>query len=88
MHSMPRTRHQQCQRLFNDRLILISGLAKKLAPWKPCRLDEIRDLKLILPCSHHSQRRLLDKHISAGSIRPARVIEMDGSWGELWGSAH
>jgi DNA-binding transcriptional LysR family regulator len=32
----------------------------------------------VLPCSHHSQRRLLDKHIAAGHIRPVRVIEMDG----------
>jgi LysR family nitrogen assimilation transcriptional regulator len=66
------------RRLLSDRLILISGLSKKLSPWKPCRLDEIHDLKLVLPCSHHSQRRLLDKHIAAGHIRPVRVIEMDG----------
>jgi len=66
------------QRLLKDRLILISGLSKKLSPWKPCRLDDISDLKLVLPCSHHAQRRLLDRHIAAGSIRPARVIEMDG----------
>jgi LysR family nitrogen assimilation transcriptional regulator len=66
------------RRLLSDRLILISGLSKKLSPWKPCRLDEIHDLKLVLPCSHHSQRRLLDKHIAEGHIRPVRVIEMDG----------
>jgi len=66
------------RRLLSDRLILISGLNKKYLPWKSIRLDEIRDLKLVLPCSHHAQRRLMDKHIAAGNIRPIRVIEIDG----------
>jgi len=64
--------------LHRDRVILVSGPTKKLTPWKPCRLAEVQDLKLVLPSSQHSLRRLLDKHIKAGKIKPARVIEMDG----------
>jgi DNA-binding transcriptional LysR family regulator len=64
--------------LLSDRLILISGRAKKLPRWKPYRLDEVPDLKLVLPFPLHAQRRLLDEHIAAGHISPIRTMEIDG----------
>ena len=64
--------------LHRDRVILVSGPTKKLTPWKPCRLAHMPDLKLVLPSSQHSLRRVLDKHIKAGRIKPARIMEMDG----------
>ena len=63
--------------LHRDRVILVSGPTKKLTPWKPCRLG-MPDLKLVLPSSQHSLRRVLDKHIKAGRIKPTRIMEMDG----------
>lgn len=64
--------------LHRDRVLLVSGRAKKLTPWKPYRLSEVPDLKLVLPSSQHSIRRLIDKHIKSGKIKPTRIIDMDG----------
>lgn len=64
--------------LHRDRVVLVSGPTKQLTRWRPCRLSDVRDLKLVLPSPYHSLRRLLDKHIKSGAIRPARVIEIDG----------
>ncbi|WP_123688975.1 LysR family transcriptional regulator [Allostella humosa] len=64
--------------LFSDRVLLVSGAARPRQPWVPCRLDAIDGLKLVLPSAHHSLRRILDRQIKAGTIRPARVIEVDG----------
>ncbi|TDR88185.1 LysR family transcriptional regulator [Enterovirga rhinocerotis] len=64
--------------LVSDRLILISGAAKKLPRWKPVRLDAVPDLKLVLPFPIHAQRRLLDEHMATGAIKPARILEIDG----------
>ena len=47
--------------LHRNRVILVSGPTKKLTPWKPCRLAHMPDLKLVLPSSQHSLRRVLDK---------------------------
>lgn len=64
--------------LFSDRVLLVSGAAAGRAAWQPVRLDAQDDLKLVLPSAHHSLRRLLDRQIKAGTIRPGRVIQVDG----------
>ena len=64
--------------LFSDPLRLVSGPRPDLSPGCGYRLDEIRDLKLILPSRRNSIRRLLDRHIKSGEIRAARVMEIDG----------
>jgi DNA-binding transcriptional LysR family regulator len=64
--------------LYSDRVMLVSGAAKRRKPWIPCRLDAIDDLKLVLPSTHHSLRRLIDRQMKSGAIRPSRVIEVDG----------
>ncbi|MGE0717981.1 MAG: LysR family transcriptional regulator [Alphaproteobacteria bacterium] len=64
--------------LYGDRVLLVSGAAKRLEPWLPVRLDAVPDLKLVLPSAHHSLRRIVDRQIKAGAIRPARLIEIDG----------
>jgi LysR family transcriptional regulator, nitrogen assimilation regulatory protein len=69
--------------LFSDRIMLVSGPATNLTPWKPLDLAQVPNLKLILPSSQHSLRRMLDKHIKAGTIRPARLIEIDGLSGTM-----
>lgn len=64
--------------VYSDRLLLVSGTAARRPPWQPVRLDAVGDLKLVLPSAHHSLRRILDRQIKAGTIRPARVIQVDG----------
>lgn len=64
--------------LFSDPLRLVSGPRPDLVPHRAYRLNEIDDLKLILPSRHNSIRRLLDRHLKSGEIRAARVMEIDG----------
>jgi DNA-binding transcriptional LysR family regulator len=64
--------------LVRDPIVLVSGPAKALERDRPCRLDEIEDLKLVLSSGQHFIRRLFDHHIRSRAIRPARVIEIDG----------
>ncbi len=64
--------------LYSDRILLVSGAARRREGWRPLRLDAVDDLKLVLPSAHHSLRRILDRQIKAGTIRPARVIQVDG----------
>lgn len=65
--------------LLRDRVVLVSGPRQpRLRPWSDCRLSELPDLRLILPSGQNSLRRLLDAHVKAGAIAPARIIEMDG----------
>lgn len=69
--------------LYSDRIMLVSGPSADFTPWQPVDLSQARNLKLILPSSQHSLRRMLDKHIKAGAIRTARLIEIDGLSGTM-----
>ncbi|HEV2510330.1 LysR family transcriptional regulator [Bosea sp. (in: a-proteobacteria)] len=64
--------------VLNDRLILISGSQKELPRWKPYRLNEVPNLKLIVPSLRQAQRRLINEHIASGTIQADQFLEVDG----------
>lgn len=64
--------------LAKNTVVLVSGERRKLTPWKPYDLANLNNLKLVLPSSQHSIRRLIDRQIKDGAIRPDRIIDIDG----------
>lgn len=66
------------QPVFDAPVVLVSGRQARIDERRPVDLSALPELKLILPTSHNSLRRHLDRHIKSGAIRPSRIIEIDG----------
>ena len=66
------------QPVFSAPIALVSGRLARFEDGQPCNLAELDALKLVLPSSYNSLRRILDRHIKAGAIRASRIIEIDG----------
>ncbi|MBP7065790.1 LysR family transcriptional regulator [Ferrovibrio sp.] len=64
--------------LLSDRFLLVSGRNKALKPGETYRLADIPNLKLVVPAGRHTLRRLMDRLIKSGEIKPERIIEIDG----------
>ncbi len=64
--------------LAKNVVVLVSGERRNLVRWKPYDLARLDKLKLVLPSAQHSIRRLIDRHIKNGAIRPERIIDIDG----------
>ncbi len=71
------------QPVFNASIALVSGRATRMKHGASCDLAELSGLKLVLPTSSNSLRRLVDRKIKAGAIRASRIIEIDGLSGTM-----
>lgn len=74
--------------LVTDRLVLVSSRNSGLAPFSPCRLADIGNLKLVLPSPNHFLRHTLDHHIDRGDFQPVNTLEIDGQSATLQFVAH
>jgi DNA-binding transcriptional LysR family regulator len=63
---------------MSDRLVLVSGRIRGLTPLAPLSLQEVADLKLVLPSHNHFLRHTLEHHINRGDFRPVQTLEIDG----------
>jgi DNA-binding transcriptional LysR family regulator len=64
--------------LVRDPVMLVSGKATQFVPSRPCRLADLQNLKLVLPTVGNTIRRQLDAHMRRESVRPNRVMHIDG----------
>jgi len=64
--------------LVRDPVMLVSGKASQFVPSRPCRLADLQNLKLVLPTVGNTIRRQLDAHMRRESVRPNRVMHIDG----------
>tara|TARA_R110002049_G_scaffold118501_1_gene272490 strand:- start:2333 stop:3292 length:960 start_codon:yes stop_codon:yes gene_type:complete len=71
------------EKVYQDRLALVSGRALGLEPMRPVRLDQSPGFKLVIPSLRNGLLRLLDEPIQTGQIRADRFIEIDGLTGTL-----
>ncbi len=74
--------------LVTDRLVLVSARDNARLAFAPCKLNEVADLKLVLPSPNHFLRHTLDHHITRGDFRPATTLEIDGQSATLQFVAH
>lgn len=75
----PMSSTQLAQRLLlRDRMLLVSGRARGLEPWRAYRASELHEFNLILPSPTNSVRRHLEAQIRSGALQPTRTIEIDG----------
>ena len=74
--------------VLTDRLVLVSARNKTRLAFVPCKLSEVRDLKLVLPSPNHFLRHTLDHHINRGDFRPVTTLEIDGQSATLQFVAH
>jgi DNA-binding transcriptional LysR family regulator len=63
---------------FKDSLLLVAGNAIHGASFTPCKLGEMRQLRLILPSHQNFLGRTLRDAIESGEIAPQRVMHIDG----------
>jgi len=63
---------------LRDRLMLVSSQAINGASLTPCRLRDLRDLKLIVPSRKTFLGSSVDSYISSGELRPKRTMEIEG----------
>jgi LysR family transcriptional regulator, nitrogen assimilation regulatory protein len=73
----------RAQRIYDDRLVLISAPTRHLRPMQPCDLHSLRNLKLVLPSTVHGTRKFVDEFVRFSDIEVRQVIEMDGIVGML-----
>ncbi len=62
-------------------MVLISGRALGLKPWRPVRLGELPPLRLVVPTMRHALRRNIERSIKTSSVALERVLEMDAMEG-------
>jgi LysR family transcriptional regulator, nitrogen assimilation regulatory protein len=74
--------------LLQDNLVLVSARGSGAKAFAPCRLSEMRKLKLVLPSRQHSLRATLDQCIQRGECRPLQTLEIDGQSATLQFVAH
>lgn len=72
------TRGLELRLLMSDRLVLVSGRIRGLTPLAPLSLQEVDNLKLVLPSHNHFLRHTLEHHINRGDFRPVQTLEIDG----------
>lgn len=63
---------------FEDRLLLVAGTAVNGDDLTPCRLTDMKELKLILPSRRTLLGATIYDYIDSGIIRPKRVMHIDG----------
>ena len=62
-------------------MVLISGRALGLTPWRPVRLSELPPLRLVAPTMRHALRRNIERSIRTSNVSVERVLEMDAMEG-------
>lgn len=70
-------------RFSRERMVLITGRALGLQPWRPVKLREMPPLKLVVPTMRHGLRRNIERSIKLAGLSPQRVLEMDAMQGAL-----
>jgi len=68
-------------RFSREQMILISGRALGLQPWRPIMLRDMPPLKLVVPTMRHGLRRNIERGIKLARVVPQRVLEMDAMQG-------
>lgn len=68
-------------RFSEEHMVLISGRALGLTPWRPVRLAELPPLKLVVPTMRHGLRRNIERSIRVSNLTLRRVLEMDAMEG-------
>lgn len=68
-------------RFSEERMVLISGRALGLTPWRPVRLGNLPPLKLVVPTMRHGLRRNIERSIRTSNVPLERVLEMDAMEG-------
>lgn len=71
------------KRLTREPMVLISGRAMGLSPWRPINLIGSQPLKLIAPSEENSLRINLDHRIRSGELPIANLLEMDSVHGSI-----
>lgn len=69
--------------IFSDTVVLISSRPINGPNHSPCDLAGLSGLKLILPSTGHSFAAFVRTCIDEGSIRPDRLVEIDGNVGSM-----
>jgi LysR family transcriptional regulator, nitrogen assimilation regulatory protein len=82
------TRGLELRLLISDRLVLVSGRGRNAPPFAPLKLNDLQDLKLVLPSHNHFLRHTLEHHINRGDFRPIQTLEIDGQSATLQFVAH
>jgi LysR family nitrogen assimilation transcriptional regulator len=69
--------------IFTDTVVLISSRPINGPNHAPCDLAALTGLKLILPSAGHSFAGFVRACINEGSIKPERLVEIDGNVGSM-----
>jgi LysR family nitrogen assimilation transcriptional regulator len=67
--------------IYRDHVVLMSGAPLNGAPFRPCDLGKMDNLKLILPGQNQSFGALVQSYIAKGLVKPTRTIEINGTAG-------
>ncbi|UCH75567.1 MAG: LysR family transcriptional regulator [Rhodospirillales bacterium] len=68
-------------RFSEERMVLISGRALGLKPWRPVRLAALPPLRLVVPTMRHGLRRNIERSIKTSNVTLERIFEMDAMEG-------
>jgi DNA-binding transcriptional LysR family regulator len=67
-----------CQPIYSDQVVLMSSRPLNGPSFRPCELDRLRDLKLVLPSTRHSYASAVRNWMAETAVAPRRVMEIDG----------
>lgn len=68
-------------RFSEERMVLITGRALGLHPWRPVRLGDLPPLRLVVPTERHGLRHSIDRSIKTANLALERMLEMDAMQG-------
>ncbi len=64
--------------LSHQQLVLVSARDCGRTPLKPCRLEDLAPLSLVLSSRRHAMRAIVDGYMQRCGVAPAAIIESDG----------
>lgn len=67
--------------IYRDHIVLMSKAPLNGAPFRPCDLGRMENLKLILPGPNQSFGSQIQSYIAKGLVKPSRTIEINGTTG-------
>jgi LysR family transcriptional regulator, nitrogen assimilation regulatory protein len=66
-----------CDFIYSEEVVLGCGEPIAGPPFRPCRLDELPALKLVLPPAHNVMSKQIHALIAAGQLRPSKIVTVD-----------
>lgn len=63
--------------ISHEEIVLVSGKASAMSPWKPVDLEKMDPLKLVIPTANNSLGQNVRQHVQLGQIKAAQILEID-----------